>query len=59
MLSEELKKCTIKFLHADDDTDLLIVQTAVYMAICETTYVIAEDTAILILLLYLLPLPVQ
>lgn len=50
MLSDEMRKRDIATLHAEDDADLLIVQTAVNMAVYKTTFVIAEDTDILVLL---------
>ena len=50
MLSDEMKKENIATLHAEGDADMLIVQTAVNMAMHKTTFVIAEDTDILVLL---------
>ena len=50
MLSDEMRKRDIATIHAEDDADLLIVQTAVNMAMYKTTFVIAEDTDILVLL---------
>lgn len=50
MLSDEMRKRDISTLDAEDDADLLIVQTAVNMAMYKTTFVIAEDTDILVLL---------
>lgn len=50
MLSDEMRKEGIDTIHAENDADLLIVQTAVSMAEYKTTFVIAEDTDILVLL---------
>ena len=50
MLSDEMRKEGIDTIHAEDDADLLIVQTAVSMAEYKTTFVIAEDPDILVLL---------
>ena len=50
MLSDEMKREDIAVIRAEDDADLLIVQTAVRMSEYEKTFVIAEDTDILVLL---------
>ena len=50
MLSDEMRKNNIKTIHAEDDADLLIVQTSISLAMEKRTFVIAEDTDILVLL---------
>ena len=49
-LSETMKKHGVLTKHAEGDADVLIVQEAVNMAVSKVTYVIAEDTDILVLL---------
>ena len=50
LLSDEMREQNITTFRAEDDTDLLIVQVAVNMAKYKTTFVIAEDTDVLVLL---------
>ena len=47
-----MRKSGIQTVHSDSDADLLIAQTTVNRALINTTYVIAEDTDILVLLLH-------
>ena len=49
-LSETLEEHGVSTKHAEGDADLLIVQEAVNKATSKVTYVIAEDTDILVLL---------
>ena len=49
-LSETLREHGLSTKHAEGDADLLIVQEAVNKAASKVTYVIAEDTDILVLL---------
>ena len=44
MLSENLQAMGCQVIHATGDTDLLIAQTAVFVAFDNMTVVVADDT---------------
>ena len=52
MLSENLEAMGCQVIHATGDTNLLIAQTAVFVAFDNMTVVVADDTDVLILLCY-------
>ena len=52
LLAERLANSGCKVLHAQDDADVLVVQTAVSCAETSSTTLIGNDTDLLVLLLY-------
>lgn len=52
MLAEKLEQAGCEVHHADGDADVLIIQTALASASRQDTFLIADDTDLLVLLLY-------
>ena len=52
LLGDQMNNAKLECIHAKGDADSLVVETAIQCSIANATVVIAEDTDILILLLY-------